>query len=237
MQNTIYGRALNPVEKRSHLFLDALSAFGLTTGLRAELDPPADPPSPPADPPADPPSDKGFPDGTTLEEMTAEQQAAYWKDKARKHEARVKSLGSLSAEELAALREKASRHDALEFELMSDKDKAVAEAKDAASSEARTTWLPRVVAAEFKAAAAGRIEADRLAAILEPLDLSKFVDGDDVDAEKVAAFVEGIAPKQEQTPPRRGPSASTSGPRTSTTAPSIDNGRSEYQRRHGKKSA
>lgn len=238
MQHTAHGRALTPAEQRHATYLDALAAFGLSSGLFMEAEDPAPTLDPEPAPTPEPVPDKGFPDGTPLEEMSAEQQAAYWKDKARKHETRVKSLGNLSADELAALREKANRHDALEFELMSDKDKAVAEAKEAASTEARSAWLPRVVAAEFKAAAAGRIESDRLAAILEPLDLSKFVDGDDVDAEKVAAFVDGIAPKQDQQPaPRRGPSASTAGQRTSTTAPSIDNGRSEYQRRHGRKSA
>jgi hypothetical protein len=244
MQHTAHGRAHTPAEQRHATYLDALAAFGLTSGLFMEDDGSDDGSGGDAGgqgtdgATSTGSSDKGFPDGTPLEEMTAEQQAAYWKDKARKHETRVKSLGNLSADELAALREKANRHDALEFELMSDKDKAVAEAKESASTEARSTWLPRVVAAEFKAAAAGRIESDRLAAILEPLDLSKFIDGDDVDAEKVAAFVDDIAPKQDQQPaPRRGPSASTAGQRTSTTAPSIDNGRSEYQRRHGRKSA
>lgn len=75
--------------------------------------PPADVPpsdSPPADPPpanggdptggasgqsksgATPPvDDKGFPEGTPVAEMTAEQQAAYWKHQARKHEERARS--------------------------------------------------------------------------------------------------------------------------------------------------
>ena len=252
MQNTAHGRALSPDEMRHRRYLDALSAFSLTSGLFMEEssdddgheDGAGDGGGSLTKPRSErTPEEKGYPSGVPVENMTAERRANYWADQAKKHESMLKAerknLGNITPADLAALREKASRHDALELELMSDKDKAVAEAKSAAANESRDKWLPRVVTAEFKAASAGRIDADRLAAILEPLDLSKFVDGDEVDADKVAAFIEGIAPKQDPNlaPSRRGPSASTAGPRTSTTAPSIDNGRSEYERRHGKKSA
>ena len=39
-----------------------------------------------------PPADKGFPADTPLSEMTAEQQTAYWRDKAQKHEKTWKSV-------------------------------------------------------------------------------------------------------------------------------------------------
>jgi hypothetical protein len=58
--------------------------------------------------------------------MTAEQQAAYWKHQSRKHEDRVKAFGGLTSRELTTLRETAKAHDALEYELMSDRDKTVA---------------------------------------------------------------------------------------------------------------
>jgi len=182
------------------------------------------------------PSDggKGFPANTPIAEMTAEQQAAYWQDKARKHEERNKAFGRLTPDELATLREKAGQHDALERELMSDKDKAVLEAREAATQTAREEYAPRLVRAEFKAAAANRIDAEKLAAILEPLDLTKFLDGGDVDEAKVAAYVDSIAPRaadpeDDEPPARRGPSASGAGKRTGSTGPSLQSGAELYR--------
>jgi hypothetical protein len=194
------------------------------------------PPAPPVEgaPPAD---DKGFPDGTPVAEMTIEQQAAYWRTQARKHEDRVKAVG-LTPEQVKELRDKATKHDALERELMSDKDKAVAEARETARREARAELVPSLVAAEFRAAAGNRIEPARLATILEPLDLSKFLtDTGEVDTDKVTAFVNGVAPGTGtglQQPPR-GPSPSGQGRRDSSAQPSVASGRERYAQRHGKK--
>lgn len=218
--------------------------------------PPAQPPAQPATPPATPPtpappapapSDKGFPEGTPLEQMTAEQQTAYWKHYARQHEQRVKDLGSLTPEQLSELRDKAEKHDKLERELMSDKDKAIAEAKDAAETEARNAFLPQLVLAEFKAAAAGRIPAEQLEGIVGPLDKAFFysADGKSVDADKVKTYVDQLAPAATPTPPgRRGPSPAGTGGSSSgrpagggSGATGVDAGREAYARRHGKKSA
>ena len=184
--------------------------------------------------------EKGYPADTPIERMTAEQRANFWSDQAKKHEAMLKAerraIGNITAADIAALRDKAANHDALERELMSDKDKAVAQAADDAKASVRSQYAPRLVAAEFKAAAAGRIEADRLATLLEPLDLSKFLNGDDVDTDKVAAFVNGISPAVPEQQQRRGPSASGAGNRSSITGPSLSAGSDAYARRH-KKSA
>jgi hypothetical protein len=168
--------------------------------------------------------------------MTVEQQAAYWRTQARKHEDRVKAVG-LTPEQVKELRDKATKHDALERELMSDKDKAVAEARESARREARAEVLPALVAAEFRAAAGNRIESARLATILEPLDLSKFLtDNGEVDTDKVTAYVNGVAPGTGtglQQPPR-GPSASGQGRRDSSAQPSVASGRERYAQRHKK---
>jgi hypothetical protein len=119
--------------------------------------PPAPPaPAPPSAPPAPDPSDKGFPDGTPLERMTVEQREAYWKHYARKHENRVKAFGGLTPEKLAELQEKAQRAEALEFDLMSDKDQAVAQAAAEARLVAEAELMPQLVAAEFRAELKGR---------------------------------------------------------------------------------
>jgi hypothetical protein len=190
-------------------------------------------PQAPAEP-STPSGEPEFPAETPLSEMTLEQREAYWKHQAKVHEtAWKKRAGDLTPEKVQELRDKAARHDALERELMSDKDKAVAEARDAAKAEALASVTPRLVAAEFKAAAAGRVEPARLATILEPLDLSKFLNGDEVDTDKVAAFVDGIAPATAPQP--KGPTSTGQGRRESSTGPSVASGRDLYRAQRGKK--
>lgn len=173
--------------------------------------------------------------------MTEPQQAAYWRDKARKHEDRVKALG-ITPEQLAALRAKATKHDELERELMDEKDRKIADARTEADAAARATYLPQLVAAEFRAAAAGRIDASKLDTILEPLDLNKFVGPDNaVDRDKLAAFVDGIADgiAPPVTGKSAGPPAHGQGVRTGgdSGAHSVASGRELYQKRHARKTA
>ncbi|GIE30163.1 hypothetical protein Ait01nite_032080 [Actinoplanes italicus] len=58
---------------------------------------------------------------------------------------------------------------------MSDQERAVAEAKAAGLAEAARAAAPRLVRAEFRAAAAGQIDRQALDAYLEDVDLTKFV--------------------------------------------------------------
>jgi hypothetical protein len=75
---------------------------------------------------------------------------------------------------------------------MSEQERAVAAAKDAGRAEGIAEAGKLVAAAEFKAAAAGKL-ADPGAA-LEYLDLSKFVgEGGDVDRGAIGKLVEKLA--------------------------------------------
>lgn len=209
----------------------------------------SEPPQPtpvPSAPPAPAPADRGFPDGTPLEQMNAEQREAYWKFQARKHEDRVKAFGGLTAEQLTELREKAARADALTEDLSSATEKAINEAKRNAGAEAAAKFVPQLVRAEFRAELKGRVPADqldeRLNTILEPLDSSKFLtDAGDVDTAKVTAFVDGITPatgNPAPTPPPRGPSPSGLGHRPGSSAsPSVASGRELYASRHRSRSS
>jgi hypothetical protein len=196
--------------------------------LRMEVDPVAVAPVDPPKPTEPEHGVNGFPADTAVAEMTVEQQAAYWKTQSRKHEGVAKSRADYDS-----LKEKAQRHDELEQELMSDKDRAVADAKKAAAVEATSTYMPRLVSAEFRAAAAGRIEPERLSTILEPLDMSKFLtDNGDVDTDKVTAFVNGIAPVTgagTRTPPPAGPTSRGLGQRSGSAAASVASGRELYR--------
>lgn len=180
-------------------------------------------------------TDLGFPAETPVKDMTIDQQAAYWKHQSRKHEERSKAFGDLTPEVLAALREKADQHDALERELMSDKDKAIASARDDATAETTAKFAEKLVKAEFKSASAGRLDADRLNNILAPLDLTRFLDKNgDVDEAKVAAYVDSVAPKAAG-PAQRGPSATGLGTPPSAQTERGAQGRAMAEKRFGKK--
>lgn len=190
-------------------------------------------------------NDKGFPDNTPLEQMTVEQREAYWKHQARKHEERVKAYNGMTPEAIAELKAKADKHDALEFELMSDKDKAVTEAKETAEQAAAAKYQPALARAEFRAALKGRVPDDqindKLAAITDPLDLSKFLTASgDVDTDKVSKFVENITPATGTSTTRIGPSSGGQGAlrgRTASSAGSgsVSAGRDLYAELHPKK--
>lgn len=185
------------------------------------------------------PEQKGYPADTPFEQMTLEQKLAYQTDQAKKHENMLRAerrtyaeAGIKSPEDLASLLDKASKHDALEEELMSDKDRAIAEARKTAESETSSKFLSKLVNAEFRAASAGRVAADKLEAALEFTDLAKFVKDGEVDAEKVAKFVESLAPSQDLRP--RGPSSVGMGTRKPSGGAPGDQGRAQAEKRFGK---
>lgn len=217
-------------------WVDALLAFHRTNFGDATMTAGEGEPPPPGQ--TDPPAGdgkggdaaKGFPDNTPWREMTTEQQVAYWQHQSKRHEGRAKAFDGLTPEQLTDLREKARRHDDLERELMSDRERAALEAGEAAKAETTSTYLPRLVAAEFKAAAAGRIAADALKGIIEPLDLSRFVKDGEVDEAKVAAYVDSIAPATKQ---QRGPSATGLGGRRDAGGAAGDQGRAMAAKRFG----
>ncbi len=186
---------------------------------------------------ADAKSEFDYPAETALHDMSPDQKAEYWREKAQTHERRAQAserAGRVSPERLAELKAKAKRADDLDYELSTDKDKAVANAKKSAAEGAAAEYLPRLVNAEFRAAAAGRIEPERLTTILEPLDMSKFLAADNsVDTAKVATFVNGIAPVMGTgKPPAVGPSSRGQGQRNSSASPSVASGRDRYAQRH-----
>jgi hypothetical protein len=192
-------------------------------------------------PTAPAPTDPGFPPNTPLEQMNGDQREAYWRFQARKHEGRVKALNGLTPEQLADLQDKATKHDALERELMSDKDKAIAEAKDNTAADVAAQFVPRLVNAELKAAAALKgVPAESLSTALEYVDAAKFLDakGEDVDTDKVAAFVESIAPATgTSTTSRLGPTSHGLGARQpGNTKATVATGAELYASRHPQKS-
>lgn len=94
------------------------------------------------------------------------------------------------------LKAKADKHDEMELELSDTATKAAAKAREEALAESKAESTPRVVRAEFKAAAKGVLEKDQLDALLEDLDLSKYADKNgEPDEERIAKKIAAFAPK------------------------------------------
>lgn len=186
-------------------------------------------------------AERGFPAETPVSEMTAPQQAAYWKHQARQHEGRVKALG-VTPDEVKALRDKAARADQLEYDLASDKDKAVADAKKAAEQEAAAKARPQIVAAKLEAAAARKgVDEASLTKALQFVDSSKFLtDQGEIDADKVTDFIQSIAPGMgnQQQQQRRGPGSDSQGRRAGAPGEkSVASGADLYAQLHPKKAS
>lgn len=94
-------------------------------------------------------------------------------------------------DELKASKE---RLDQLEHDLSSEKDKAVSDARKDERAKTADEFSPRLVRAEFRHAAKGVLSDEQRDALLEDLDLSKYVtDKGEVDEEKVAKKVAALA--------------------------------------------
>lgn len=82
------------------------------------------------------------------------------------------------AEERRARKVAEKRFEDLRTAQMTEQERAVAEARAAGLAEAAKVHGPRLVRAEFRAAAVNRVDKETLDAYLEDVDLSKFL-GDD----------------------------------------------------------
>lgn len=110
---------------------------------------------------------------------------------------------------------KAEQFDTLAAASKTDQERAAADAKKAGYTEALSKTTPRVVRAEFRAAAQGRLNKDQLDGLLEDLDLSKYVDDDgEPDVDRIEKRVALLAPKA--APPSFGQGNRGSAPSTSS---------------------
>jgi hypothetical protein len=177
----------------------------------------------------DPPAlnEHGYPDKTPVKDMPVDQQAAYWRHQARKHEDRVKSMADYESIK--------TERDTLKTKHQTADEKAMEDAKresaEAATAAERARIAPRLVTAEFKSANAGRIPAEQLTAILDGVDYSKFLTADgEPDADKVKQYVDGIAPADGRKWPDMG-----QGRRSSQKSTGVDAGRALFADRRPKK--
>lgn len=140
-------------------------------------------PAEPTQPALAAPADPATPDTGDAAKLAAEVEK--WKALARKHEDRAKENS-----------EKAKGFDDLKRSSMSEQEKAVEEARNAARAEAQREAAPRLVSAEFRAQAAGRFTAEQVAELIEDLDMAKYLtESGEVDSERVARKVAALAPQ------------------------------------------
>lgn len=141
-----------------------------------------------------PPADKGFPADTPLSEMTAEQQTAYWRDKAQKHEKTWKSVidKNLTPDQVLAMQ---SRLAEAEREALSDHERALADARKAGADEARAASHQDTAAAMARMALRARgVKDEEIASFVDETNLSAFVSDDgQVDDERLMARVDRYA--------------------------------------------
>ncbi|WP_053352711.1 hypothetical protein [Leucobacter musarum] len=163
--------------------------------------------SAPATPPADESStsgDLGFPANTPVKDMTPEQQAAYWKDRSRKHEKRAKP------EDFDDLAADAKRWRDQQEQNQTPDERAVNVARAEGRREGATSLLHDAVRAELKAQRP-HMTTDELDEFLEDVALDKFLGQDGrLDTERVERLAGKLAtaPNQEgDTPPAADPPA------------------------------
>jgi hypothetical protein len=128
-------------------------------------------------------------------------EAEKWQALARKNEERAKS-NATAVKELEKVRAAA----------MTDQEKAVAEAERRGAETAATKAGSRLVRAEFRAAASGRVEKETLAAYLEDVDLTKFLAEDgEPDLKAIEARISRLAGPERGTDFDGGARRTTSG--------------------------
>lgn len=117
---------------------------------------------------------------TDVKDWKAE--AEKWQAHSRKMEERAKGNAN-AAKELEKVRADA----------MSETEKAVAAARAAGAAEAAQKAGPRLVRAEFRAAAAGTVDKQTLDAYLEDVDLGKFLTEDgEPDSKAIEARIKRL---------------------------------------------
>lgn len=162
-------------------------------------------------------------DGTKpLAEMTVEERAEYFEKKANRLQNNLRAYGDYDAI-------KAER-DQLKTAGQTEQEKAVAEARAQGKTEAASEWAQKVVKAEFKAAFKGAKNADQISALLEPLDLAKFLtDKGEVDTDKVTKYAASLGSSAAIEPDMG------QGRRSGGTPSKGEAGRAEAEKRFGEK--
>lgn len=146
--------------------------------------------------------DRGYPQGTPLEQMTAEQREGYWKYHARQWETRAKERNDYDA-----LKAKADQYDGLVASQATETEQKIAAARTEGYQQAAAKAAVVLVDAHVRAGLQTRLGPDQVEALAGNLNHQHFLaaDGLSVDAAKVATFVNTVAPQQLAAPAAMAP--------------------------------
>ena len=164
-------------------------------------------------------SDKGYPDDTPVTEMTSEQQAAYWKHMARKHENTAKARKDY--DDVIAERDK------LKQATMTDNEKALEEARNRGRVEALTESVKAQISTHIDARVTDTDTAEILKSAVNP---STFVGGGTIKTEALTAYLNAVTLSKGDTAPGRDPHQGNKNP-----TPTRASGRDRYAARYNKK--
>lgn len=135
-------------------------------------------------------AEHGFPKDTPLEQMTTEQQLAYWKHHSRKWENR--------ASERKDYDELKRENQRLKEQTQTEAEKAIEDARKEGKSEADKEWAVKAARSEVRGMLSGRgLEGDELDDALTFVDFNQFLDDNgDVDSVKVQRYTDTVAPQK-----------------------------------------
>jgi hypothetical protein len=188
---------------------------------------PAQQPAQPSQPA--PVGEHGYPEKTPVAEMTIEQQAAYWRHHARKHEDRLKAI-DVTPDELTRLRESDAEMQRLAEASRTDMERIEARATTAEQRVAAIEPELLRLQAAVKAALPAEVSAKLIAGA------RRIVGSTAEEYEADAADYFGSAPIQFGPPVPPTPPALDQGARqTGKQAPSVAAGRDLWAEKHGTK--
>lgn len=170
----------------------------------------------------------GFPANTSVKDMKPEEQAAYWRSAARKHEDRVKAYGDLTPEQARQLKqdiENARTKD------LPEQERVLEAAKEAGRNEYRSVLGQERARNAFEKALAGRtVEPGAMLG----LNIGEFIDGEKAKTDAIKTWVEENSSESSKQDKQRFP-ATGQGKREQTTSAPGAAGRAEAARRFPKK--
>lgn len=171
--------------------------------------------------------DRGFPADTPIAEMTSDQQAAYWKHQARKHEGVVKGLGNIDE-----LKAKAARADELEQERLGESEKAINAAREEGRQAALAEARPKLVESSFRSVAGQRhLPAEQIDTLWQAVNPQAFLtDMGEVDTDKVTNYLSAVSPAED---PKSGLYSTGGGQRDQIQQTGREAGLAEAQKRFG----
>lgn len=172
------------------------------------------------------PKGPDFPADTAVKDMTTEQQTAYWKHHAQKHENRVKAYGGLTPEQA---RKNAEDLEEARKSKLPESERALEEAREAGRNDALAAAAKREADTALKVALRGRV-IDGAAAFDRP----EFVKDGAADTEALLSWVEANSAPADGG--KRPPVRIGAGDREKLHVSGRESGRAEAEKRFGKKS-